>query len=105
MHQMAHSSILGNRSRSPNEQLGVCPDVQNRELRPDFTFCSFKDFFTGIVMGNPNAKPVPEDPKDRPVQVMKPTFDHAAQGIKATWIGHASWLVGARSDLYKISAV
>ncbi len=60
----------------------------------DLILCSFKDFFAGIVMGNPNAKPVPEDPKDRPVQVVKPNFDHSAQGIKATWIGHASWLVG-----------
>ena len=51
-----------------------------------------------MLRGNPNAVPVPQDPKDRPVQLVQPKWDHGPAGIKMTWIGHASWLVGASAS-------
>lgn len=55
-----------------------------------------------MLRGNPNAVPVPQDPKDRPVQLVQPKWDHGPAGIKMTWIGHASWLVGASASCRQV---
>ena len=41
----------------------------------------------------PAAAPVPEDLKLRPVQVIKPSFQPSDDELRATWLGHASWLL------------
>lgn len=55
-----------------------------------------KMLFKSNVLGVPKAVPVPQRVEERPVQVITPNFDHEAPaGLRATWLGHAGWLLGA----------
>ncbi|MCJ1304872.1 hypothetical protein MMC08_007685, partial [Hypocenomyce scalaris] len=73
----------------PPHHIGT-PPTSFRNPWPSFHSHSFLDAFL-TSQRNRDFKPVP--PRDKLVNVVTPDWATAQEGLKATWIGHASFLV------------
>lgn len=82
--------------KAPDEYIGEHITTGGfRNPWPSFTsYSGMPTILNAMFFKKPKAVPVPEDPKDRPVQVIKADFATGDVGkLRATWLGHASWLL------------
>lgn len=97
----------------PEEDRLAAPDTPDRRAHhgangrfinpwPSYNYnapkIGFKQFISTSWLKASSTVPVPPNPEDRPVRVVPLDFTATAKlpkdTVKATWIGHASWLIG-----------
>ena len=82
-------------STPPSHHIGT-PPTHFQNPWPSFSKKSLLDFFSTRFSSNRNFVPVPST-RDELVKVREPdwgaSLDPTGTGLKATWIGHASWLL------------